>query len=480
MAGAEQDARPALSSREALPFFVCAVLGLVVLVLPPSAVAASRLVEAAALLAAIAVAAAVLPWARLPRWTWTIPPLAYLAVLMVLREASGGGTSSGSALAPLVSLPVLWLALHGSPRSLAVAVLGTGLLFAIPLVVVGAPEYPASDWRRAVLWMAVAGLVGPGIQSVVRRLREREERLTTLTRELTEIQRQWERFGEELPDTVVLIVDADLRYRQVSGAGALRLAIGHWLGQTLAETSTPENVAILEPVYRHALEGHPGECEITASTNGAPHQVTVVPFDLHGAPAALVVARDVGLAQRREMEARRSVEELRVLAEHDSLTGLVNRRTFDGILEGHLGACADPAWTGPYGAVLVLDIDHFKRVNDALGHHVGDRLIVSVAELLVTALRDTDVVARLGGDEFAVLLRDADPEVATRVAQRVVDVVRRHTAGVPEITGAVTASVGVRLITDATTSAHDLLVDADTAMYDAKRGGRDRYASAAR
>lgn len=478
--GPEQPAdalTPALGTRQALPFVTCALLGFVVLALPPHELDPAPLVAAVLLLAGLVAAAVLLPWATWPAWTWAVPPLAYFVVLGLMREAAGG-TRAG--LAPLVALPVLWLALHGRRRDLAAAAVATMAAFGVPVLLEGGPDYPASDLRRALLWIGIAVLVGPAVQQVVRRLREREARLTVLGSELRAVQRQWERFGEDLPDTVVLVVDAELRYRQVSGAGRIRPQLEDWVGRTVAECSSPANTALLEPLYRAAVNGEPGTCEIFATVDSTPHQVTVVPFELHGEPAALVVARDVSEAHARELEARRSAEELRQLAEHDPLTGLVNRRTFDEVVTRHVQALADAAGrddgaTGtPRGAVLVLDVDRFKRVNDALGHHVGDRLLVSVAGLLVATLRDTDVVARLGGDEFAVLLRDADADSAPVVAQRVVDACRRHTAGVPEITGAVTASVGVRVVTDTLTSAHDLVVDADTAMYAAKRAGGDR------
>ncbi|MDO9454558.1 diguanylate cyclase [Nocardioides sp.] len=312
----------------------------------------------------------------------------------------------------------------------------------------------------------------------VARLRQRGRRLTALTTERAALQRQWERLGEELPDTVVLVLDADLRHRRVSGTGDRHREVEPWVGRTLAECSPPADVRLLEPLYRAALDGLPGSVETRPDGDGTPQHHTVVPYTWEGSPAVLVVARDVRPVHQHEADPARSVGEGRPLSHHDPLTGLVNRRSFDEVLAEHLLACADVTADGPCGAVVVLDIDHFQRVNDALGHHVGDRLIVSVSELLMTALRETDVVARLGGDEFAVLLRDADDVVASRVAQRVVDVVRRHTAGVPEVTGAVTASAGVRVITDVATSAHDLMVDADTAMYDAKRAGRDRFVMA--
>ncbi len=387
-----------------------------------------------------------------------------------MRDATGGSASS---LGALVALPILWLALHGPPWSIGAAAFGTAVVFLLPIVVLGAPDYPAAGWRESAIWVAVACLVGPGIQGVVRQLRESERDLSAATTDLQASRAQWELFGEELPETVVMVVDDDLRYQQVSGAGRIRPLVQEWEGKTLAEVATPDNLDILEPIYRAALEGEAGSVELLSSADGTPHQVDVVPFSLHGEPAALVVARDVGAAQQREAEARRSADQLRHLAEHDQLTGLVNRGAFDELVRLRLEECA--ATGEPAGALFVLDVDHFKKVNDTFGHHVGDRLIVAVADLIKTAVRDTDVVARRGGDEFAVLLPDADPAVAEQVAQRIVVAMRRQTAGVPEITGPITISLGIVAITDPHATVEALLVAADGAMYDAKRAGGNRF-----
>ena len=128
------------------------------------------------------------------------------------------------------------------------------------------------------------------------------------------------------------------------------------------------------------------------------------------------------------------------------------------------------------GALLALDLDHFKKINDLLGHSAGDQLIVSVADLLRSRLRETDVVARLGGDEFAILLPRADLAEAEEVAATVVDVVGQHTSVIDgtQHTG-MGASVGVAMFEEGLTG-EEVLVNADLAMYDAKGAGRGRHA----
>ncbi len=179
------------------------------------------------------------------------------------------------------------------------------------------------------------------------------------------------------------------------------------------------------------------------------------------------------LAQVQDITERRRYEErLRHIADHDLLTGLVNRRGFEKALEQHL---ARGRRYGPKGALMVLDLDGFKYVNDSLGHHIGDQLIVSVAGALRSRLRDTDVLARLGGDEFAVLLPAEQQPDAAIVAQALAEIVRDSAAAFGGLPTGVTASIGVVMFDDASLTADEVIINADLAMYDAKEAGRNRH-----
>lgn len=182
----------------------------------------------------------------------------------------------------------------------------------------------------------------------------------------------------------------------------------------------------------------------------------------------LVLVNVVDVSERRRYEQR-----LAHLADHDALTGLANRRRFDEEMTRHLDHCAR---YGPIGALLLLDLDHFKEVNDTLGHGAGDELIVSTAALLVNGVRSTDVVARLGGDEFAILLPEADRAAATTVASAIVQLIEDFSSTLDGARRRVTASIGVVTMAAASGQASDLLALADMTMYDAKDAGRNRIA----
>jgi diguanylate cyclase (GGDEF)-like protein/PAS domain S-box-containing protein len=182
------------------------------------------------------------------------------------------------------------------------------------------------------------------------------------------------------------------------------------------------------------------------------------------------------LVQVQDITHRRRYEEnLQYLATHDPLTGLHNRASFAEQLDIHADLVRR---YGSDGALLLLDLDHFKYVNDTLGHQAGDQLIARVAKVLAARLRESDVLARLGGDEFAALLPRATVQQAERVAEELLDALRAERIAVPGANGrAMTASIGVAMFDAADDlRGEDVLVNADIAMYDAKEAGRNQLA----
>ena len=179
--------------------------------------------------------------------------------------------------------------------------------------------------------------------------------------------------------------------------------------------------------------------------------------------------RLIGVVQ--DITREREVEErLRILANQDVLTGLPNRRAFQAHIEQVMAKR-----TSEVVAVCVVDVDHFKAVNDARGHAVGDRLLQGVGQRLSHAVRPTDFVARLGGDEFAVVLHDmGDKDDLARRAAAIVEAVRQPF----DADGAAlepTVSVGACLSGAKAASSETLLRNSDIALYKAKLDGRDQF-----
>jgi diguanylate cyclase (GGDEF)-like protein/PAS domain S-box-containing protein len=178
----------------------------------------------------------------------------------------------------------------------------------------------------------------------------------------------------------------------------------------------------------------------------------------------------VGIS-RDVTESRRADERIQHLATHDSLTGLPNRATFSD----SLNALISRSDKDTRFAVLFIDLDHFKLINDTLGHEVGDALLQLTAARLNDSVRPGDVVARLGGDEFVVLCQDAaELEEIDAVASKIVDALTRP-APLLEQQARVSASVGIAIFPTDGESERELMKSADTAMYTAKQDGKNNY-----
>ena len=172
-------------------------------------------------------------------------------------------------------------------------------------------------------------------------------------------------------------------------------------------------------------------------------------------------------------KAERTEAELRYLADHDSLTGLLNRRRFRSELDQYVSFSAR---YGGQGAVMIIDIDGLKTVNDALGHHAGDTLIRQIAETMRERMRATDIVARLSGDEFAVLMPQTDTAGALQLGEDLRAAVAERTAPSSGIES-VTVSVGISMFGgEPAAGSEAVLIAADEAMYRAKESGKDQIA----
>ncbi len=302
------------------------------------------------------------------------------------------------------------------------------------------------------------------------------ERLKRETREgerdLREVRERFKCAFDHAPIGMALIAMDD-RWLQVNDA--LSRITGHTEGAlkatTLRAITHPDDIEIDAQSMRQLLAGQIPSYQVEKRFRHAwGHHVWVlvtasIVRDEERWPL-YVVTQVQDISERKELARR-----LEYFVDHDFLTGLFNRRRFEQELKREIDRVAR---YGAPGAVLVIDIDNFKDVNDSFGHKAGDDVLKGVAGLLRERLRHTDIVARIGGDEFAVLLPQTAAAQAESMAGELVKALGRQMAMLADQTIHITASIGVTLFEGLTDV--EVLAYADLAMYDAKETGRNRFA----
>ncbi len=325
--------------------------------------------------------------------------------------------------------------------------------------------------RKAMLSVRSAPLIIDGrleghvgtIADVTERI-EAEKRLQRQTATLRSV-------AEAIP-AFVAVVGPDFRYRFVN------LAFENWfgiqreriVGRGMIDVLGPQEFARSRPWAERVLAG-----ETVNFEKHYPHRPSASHLSISYVPLWLNDGTQDGFVSIGQDITRHKQEAVRLLqlSQRDTLTGLLNRAGFEDFLERVLGDGG-----GSTVALLYVDLDHFKSVNDDHGHAAGDQLLKAFAHRLRTLVRPTDAVARLGGDEFAVVL----PGVRQRgnaqaVADKVIAAARQpFDLGAVQVT--IGASVGVAFGVDPAVGWHDLLTRADTMLYQAKQGGRGRQAGA--
>jgi diguanylate cyclase (GGDEF)-like protein/PAS domain S-box-containing protein len=278
---------------------------------------------------------------------------------------------------------------------------------------------------------------------------------------------------------LITLTDAELviGYQTPSLTRLLGYSADELTGTRVTDLTHPEDKLALLTAHGEAVTGSHADAISHVRLrhrDGGWRHVQSVHTNLLADPdvqAVVVTTRDV--TAQKELQAQ-----LQHNAFHDALTGLANRALFADRLE-HALARTDRAATPV--AVLFIDLDDFKAVNDGSGHAAGDELLVAVAERLRLVLRPSDTIARLGGDEFAVLIEDAvDPGQAQAAARRLLDALAEPfpaPGGAPGEDVRITASVGIASGAVGQHDAAELLRHADVAMYAAKEAGKGRSAA---
>ncbi|MEA2451054.1 MAG: hypothetical protein QOG63_2986 [Thermoleophilaceae bacterium] len=477
--------------RRLAPFFAVAVTSLLVVAISRHVPVGDAVVAAAIGLSAAALVLWV-PWDRLPTLAGAVPALVFIVAVAFLRDAAGGPIAG---MGPLFLLPVLWLGLYGTRLQLSIVVPAIAVAFFVPIVTVGAPIYPAAQWGVGVMYVAISLLIGLSVQRLLGRIqaqaneaRRREAemaRVADLARQLSSgggtrrdvcaaaceigdaaFALLWEPDGEgrlfasagagvEVPETVV-----DPRRERSAALTALRTGAPIFIADVRAEEGvnpkileiTRGTVSILfQPVLRH---GEPVGVLVVGWRERVDHEEDRLRVVVG------LLAAEAGIA----IERADLLTKLEELADTDELTGLPNRRAWNRELDVAIST-AERRDT-PL-CVALIDVDHFKQLNDASGHQAGDRLLKSAAAAWRSTLRPADVLARPGGDEFALVLPDCDLNRASVVLERL----RTATPA------GRTCSIGVAQW-DHREPSERLVARVDEALYAAKQGGRDRVVMA--
>ncbi len=281
--------------------------------------------------------------------------------------------------------------------------------------------------------------------------------------------------GEQLPSVAVLVFDPDLRVLVAVGEALTLHGVREREveGRPLREVMDPNTYQELDGLYSAALRGERTQVE-HLTPGGRCFRVFGKPLVEHDGSVwgGLALAQDITDLRAVEQDLRVNSERLVELSQHDDLTKLANRLLFRDRLEHALTRARR---TRTKVAVIFLDLDRFKTVNDTLGHQAGDRLLQTIAGVLRSSVREIDTVARLGGDEFAVLVEELKTEAEAEIALQRISGALSTPVVIADTELLVSVSIGVALGPRDGTSWEALLAAADRAMYHAKAEGGRRH-----
>ena len=335
-----------------------------------------------------------------------------------------------------------------------------------------AREQSAVDRRAGIILATLLVLVSFGwfvwFRTLLRRHRTKQRELTE-RQVLDAGERRLLALVQNSADVVaVLEPDSTAMFVSPASRSVLGIEPEELVGTRFVDTLLPRDVPMF---IRMLAASREGDQPVILRTRHADGRELVLEGTLTNLMAEAAV-RGWVLTVRDVTDRQVLQQELSYQAFHDSLTGLANRQLFTDRLTHALrrrNGATEPL------AVLILDLDDFKHVNDSLGHGIGDRLLVAVAERISGAIREGDTAARLGGDEFAILMEDASIELAHEVAQRLLEALAVPVA-VDEHLHSVRASIGMAEAMPGAATGEETLRNADVAMYWAKDRGKSTVA----
>jgi diguanylate cyclase (GGDEF)-like protein len=378
--------------RRAAPFLVAMVLGYAAIRLPAVQRDTGEILAAALLNLVLVGLVAILPWDELPRIADIVPPLVYMVVVALLRDAAGGAVSAYSTL---LILPVLWLAMYGTRAQLAVGVVGVAVLLTMPVLLIGKPDYTDEEWRRALLWVTVSGIIGLAVQDLVEQVRQRAEALHTVseavgrrTREIETRSAICEAAKENAKARYAVMLEPDANARRLvataatdrlvesteiylndTGSGAVRTYTSA-REQFQAEVNQPPFLADngtyteVASVLWHPVPGRDGPLGVLGVAWTDP--IKRLPDTLPAVMEALA-AEAAGVIERTTLLLR-----LETVVKTDEVTGLPNERAWEEEVPRELSRARRQ---GTPLSVVIMDLGDFElSPDDQLGHRDKDFL----------------------------------------------------------------------------------------------------------
>ncbi len=423
------------------------------------------------------------------RFGGTLSSLIFLAAVAVLRR-SAGGINSGVAVVSLI--PVFYTALYSEgPRQLYVVLAGMTVFYLAPIILVGPPAYPHTQYRAALLTVAVSSIIGLTTRRLVNDVRHQAGEALSRERMLGQVNGvvralfASSQARVDVCEAARRIGDASMAilFEPLAGSNRMHATATAGVQAPPAEISAREHSAVEEAftsgkatLIVEDAEAHVGNLALWNAA-GRPASILYEPL-MRGSQAVGVLA--VGWEAQITADSSRTtvvallaheaaavidradtLSQLADMASTDPLTGLPNRRAWDARVNQVMS-------TGQHFTIAMLDFDHFKEFNDTYGHPAGDRLLKETSAVWREQLRTGDLLARLGGEEFGLLLLDCNTSRATEVIERLRKLIYNGR----------TCSAGFAARRPGE-SAEAVIARADAALYEAKMSGRDRVCMSA-